>query len=129
MNFEEALKIELESISGLSGKVFPIVSQEGTASPYLTYNKTGYEKYKTLGRVESLVDASYRLDIFHTKFTSLKTLSDLVITKLKTFEFRSIATTGPYIQMCIIDDEVPNFDQETQEYQSTIEIKISYWEV
>ena len=129
LDIEESMVIELQSISGLSSKIFPIMAQRDTSIPYLTYNLNENERTRTILTHDGLIDARYQFDIFHNSYSSLKALSDLVIAKLKTFALKKLASTGVYCQKCDILDEVRTYDEETLLYQCTIDILISYKEV
>jgi hypothetical protein len=126
LKIEEAIYTELNAVTGLSGKVFPIVAQQNTITPYLTYAMTSTERNRTLSTPAGLVEAPYQIDIFHTKYSSLKVLIDLIIEEMKTWEQTNLGVTGPYIQCCTIGESLETFDDETNLYQGTIEIHLAY---
>lgn len=129
MTIEEALKTELSNVTSLSLKVYPLMANHGTTVPYLIYQAQGNERPETMAGHVGLIMRNFQLEIYHNSFSGLKTVSYDVVTKLKTFNFRNLASTGPYCQHCSIIDEVETYDDETQYYQSTIDISITYQEV
>lgn len=127
MFIEEALMYELSSIQGLQRKVYPIVAQQATTVPYLTYRLNTGEIVRNLLSHDSLKMSNYQLDFFHSTYANLVSLRRLVINKIKTWERTNLGGTGPYIQACTIEEEpIETYDDETELYQCTIEIQICY---
>ena len=122
----KALKHEFNSVSGLSGKVFPVKAQEGTEAPYLTYQLQDNERHRVQNGFDGLVDIEFEIDIFHSTYASLVALKNLVIAKVKTFQNSSIGTEGLYCQSVIIDDEFEEWDEDTNLYHGQITIILSY---
>jgi len=126
MNFEESLVVELSTI--LPDKIFPIQVRQDIALPIMVFTLNSVNREMVMDGFDGLIDASYQLDIYHNHYTSLKTLMDTIIQKLKTFNFRTLATTGVYCQSLFIEDEVETYDPTVNEYQGTIDIQVSYQE-
>jgi hypothetical protein len=126
---QEAITAELSAVTGLSGKVYPIEAQQGTSAPYLVYSVSGGERSRTLIQHDGLVMANYQIDLFHTSYTNILSLRRLVLTEMQAWERTNLGGTGPYIQACtILDEPIETFDNETELYQSTIDIQICYTE-
>ena len=127
MNFEEALKIELESVTGLNARVFPINAPDGFASPYCIYETSGkaedktYDGYLDTGRLTCTVD------VIADTYTSMKSYGDLVQAKIKTFQSRIIGSTGPYIQDLTFDELNPElFETQIDKYRKSIGFTVYY---
>jgi hypothetical protein len=126
MNIEQAIYTELSAVTGLSGKVFPMIAQQDINAPYLTYELNGLARVRTLISNDGLIESPYQLDIFHTSYSSLKALIDLVVAEIKTWERTNLGSTGPYIQVCSFGDQVETYDPDNLLYQGTIDINIAY---
>jgi hypothetical protein len=94
--FEEGLKTELTSISGLTNKVFPLSANEGVTTPYVVYisSEGEYEKALGGGYLVGTKEVNCELHILHGSYASLKDLTRQVITKLISFQGRVIGGVG-----------------------------------
>ncbi|UWG96783.1 hypothetical protein LPY66_18180 [Dehalobacter sp. DCM] len=128
MDFEQGLKTELSSITGLDNKVFEIAAPKGTSVPYLIYTLGAIERVKTLDGYAGLVHAQYQVDVFHTEVSSLRTLKKAVTDKLETLDFRQIGGSGPYIQQSEITDDGKVFEDQVNFYKGTISLSADYEE-
>lgn len=127
MDLDKGLKTELSAVSGLSGKVFPLTAQEGTAVPYATYSLVGTDRVKDLTNGhDGLVEGRYEIELFHTRHSDLKVLMNAVIAKLKSLSQTNIGTTGPYIQQLDIENELETYENEALKYRGIIEFNIYY---
>jgi hypothetical protein len=93
MYFEEALKIELESIDSLTNKIFPLTAIEGVGTPYLVYISSEgiYEKYYSGYSGSKEIDAE--LHILSDEYPTLKDITRQVIDKVISFQSRVIGGT------------------------------------
>lgn len=82
MTFEEALKAELETVTGLSGVVFPLQAQEGTPSPYVIYLSQEGLPEKTLDGFLTLRTVHLDLNIMGDTYSTMKTTTQAVIAKI-----------------------------------------------
>jgi hypothetical protein len=126
MAIETAIVTELSAVTGLSGKVFPIVAQQNTVVPYVTYKLVDSERKRILTSPSGLVEAPYQIDVFHSSYSALKLLTDAIIAELKTWEQTNLGITGEYVQAIEISEGIETFDDETNLYQGTIDIHLSY---
>ena len=127
MDINEAIRTELHAI--LTSKVFPILAPDTVIAPYITYQPINTDRIRTLMQFDSLVDAPYQIDIFHTTFANLIALKTQIIAEIKTWMLSTLATTGPYCQAIDITEEIETYDPETKLYQCTIDFTISFKEV
>ena len=127
MRIEEALFTEFSGILNL--RFFPLTAQQGTAFPYGVYTLTGADRTMKLTGFEGVVTATYQIDVFHGTYANLKTLKDLIVAKIKTFNFRNLGGSGPYCQSVEITEDVETYDPQTKEYQCTLDIQITFKEV
>lgn len=123
--FEQALVIQLSTISGLSGKVFPIQAEQGTLTPYLTYSLGSVDREKELNGYNNLNAFSYQFDLISNTYSALKTLMKSLTDKLKTLEGQ---TVGRYIQEIEIQTELINYIPESNLYDGIIEVIFYYQE-
>lgn len=128
MDLEQSLHYELASISGLSTKVFPNTSQQGTTTPYCVYVLVSTDREQELTGHNGMVEARFDIHILHKTYANLKSLMDLVIAKLKTFNLRTIGQNGVFIQQAEIDNEFENFQPNIEVYQGTIEVILYFQE-
>lgn len=127
MDFEAALTTELESVTGLSGKVYPLTAPEGEKAPYCTYELISTERQRVLGTNHTgNVDAQYELNIVNSRHSSMKSLKAAIIAKLKTMWGRNLATTGPYIQDINIINDDDMYNNDTSQYIGIVEFIASY---
>lgn len=128
MDFEQGLTVELSAIAGLTGKVFPLVAEQGTQTPYLVYLLGGNDRVKTLSGHDGLVESQYQLDLYHSTYANLKALKRLVIANLKTYILCNIGGTGPLIQQVeiITDFETAEYVNGVLIYKGIIEFNANY---
>lgn len=130
MTFEEGLVIELNSISGLSSKVYPAIGGEKVTAPHLIYiqNASGDGRLEDLQGHEGLIEVEYQLDVYNSTYSSLKTLLALVISEIKTFQFTNIGISGPYIQHCKILEDFTVYDEAVNLYRGVVVFTATYSE-
>lgn len=129
MSIEKALKVELSAVSGLSGKVFPLIAPEGFAGYYCVYELNNTDRVMTVSSFDGLVESNFSIAVYHETYSQAKDLMDLVVAKVKTFLLRNIGTNGPFCQSVQIENEVEFYDEGSQKFQTQIDILISYKEV
>lgn len=126
---EKKLVEKLQEVTGLSNRVFPLVAKQGQDVPFIVYDRTNTVRDKTLTDFNGLVEVSFQIDIHEKSYSNLKTVSQNVITKLKSFEGQ---TWGSYkIQSCEIENETEDYfdDDDVKWYVSFIDFTIIYKEV
>lgn len=126
MNFEQALVAELNSVSGLPGKCFPLVSPKGTAGTFLVYRKQKMEHVKTLGGFLGKCSANYEIILVAKLYDDLQDLTDAVTDKFKSFLGRSIGTAGPLIENISINHNGDTYAVDAELYRADLAIEIKY---
>ena len=126
MSFESALREELQTISGLSGKIFPINAPEQTLAPYIAYLSSEGTFDKTLTGFLNTREVACELNIIGATYPEMKSLEQQVLTKLKTFPLRTIGTSNVYIQEIILQEPVEMYEAELRMYRCNIEFTITY---
>lgn len=120
---------ELETITELKNKVFPLNAPEGTDAPYLVYISSEGQYDKSLDGFLDTKELGCELNILNVGYKNLKNLSKKVMDKLKSFEGRNIGTDGMYIQELTFDDDSPElYEDQVQFYRKIINFKISFRE-
>lgn len=124
MDLEQGLTVELSALPGLEAKVFPITAAQGTLAPYITYALGSNERTQNLMGQDGSIKSQYQLDLFHSTYVGLKALKRSVIQRIKTFNMRILAGTGPYIQQAEITNDYETYEFEAKLYRGIIEIDI-----
>jgi len=125
LTFEEALVAELESVSGLSGKVFPLNAAEGTKPPYLIYISSDGLPDKTLTGYTESKTIPLEINIICRTYTDLKSLTPAVLAKIRSFQRRTIGMDGPYVQDVAYDEPVELLEPQVMWYRSNFDLRIS----
>jgi hypothetical protein len=126
VDLEEGLTVELAAITGLAGKVFPVMAAQGTKAPYLAYTLGSNDRVNTLSGHASLVQSQYQLDLYHSTYASLKTLKKLVIANIKTYDLRNIGVSGPFVQQVKIITDFDTYEDALELHKGIIEFDIYY---
>lgn len=134
MTFEGALVTELETITELNGKVFPLNAQDAEGNPveapYLIYVSSEGQYDKCLNGFLDMKEVSCELNILHKTYRNMKLLSRQVMAKLKSFEGRIIGIDGPMIQELVFENDSPELYEEQPElYRKIINFRIYFKEV
>lgn len=127
MDFEQGLHSELASITGMTGKVFPLEAPEKTLPDYIVYHLGSKDRISTLNEgPTNQVEPTHELNIVSTTYSGLKTLMPLVIAKLKSILATNIGGSGPYIQNVKIVTEFETKEPATNYYTGIIECQFFY---
>jgi hypothetical protein len=130
MTFEEALRSEVSSVSGLASKVFPLLArsqnQSLLAAPYVAYVSTEGLQEKSLEGYDASRRVSCEIHVVQTSYTSMKSLTKLVMAKILTFQSRVIGTGGPYIQNVTYQEPVELYDDEPKLYRCVIQYEFYF---
>lgn len=94
MNFEEALRNELNTIPELTNKVFPLAAIEGVKTPYLVYISAEGIAQKDLNGYSGVKEVHAELHILADEYSSLKDIAQEVISVVVSFPSRAIGGTG-----------------------------------
>lgn len=126
MNFDEALRDELGSISELINRVFPLKAKEGMKAPYIVYvSSEGIQDKSFQGYLDSkTVDCE--INILHDSYGNMKSLTKEVLAKIISFQDRSIGENGPFIQNVTYERPVELYEKEISLYRCVIDIKVRF---
>lgn len=127
MDFEQALSNELNQISGLSGKVFPLVAQEGTEPPFVIYvSSDGTEEQALDGSYLGLISLMTEIHIVAQTYDDLKTHSRAILAKLQTFFGRVIGDGGPLIKSLTYTEPRESYNSEFGYSSTTFNINVRF---
>jgi hypothetical protein len=128
MNFEEALRAELGTLTELSNKVFPLNADEGTKAPYVVYISSEGVQVKTLQGYMGNKEVDCEINILHDSYANMKALTKEVLAKIISFQGRSIgdlfSKDGPFIQNVTYSKPVEIYEKEVSLYRSVIDITV-----
>lgn len=129
MDFESALRSELASIAGLSGKVYPLAAFEGAESPFVIYSKNNINYIRSFDGTGNTRQGRYQLDVVAGTYAALQVLINAIKNKCTSFEGREIGVSGPFVQSVMIEDITEMFEPEPKFYRANIEITAFFEEV
>jgi hypothetical protein len=124
VTFEEALKYELSTITGMDKKVFPSVVKEGVKPPYVIYVSSEGVYDKTLSGYLDTKEIECEIHVIHTDYGVMKTLTKEVLTKLLTFYGRSIGINGVFIKSFTYDKPEEAFEEEVGFHRSSFGFRV-----
>jgi hypothetical protein len=121
MNFEEALKTELNSIPNLANKVFPLTAIEGVKTPYLVYISNEGVPEKCLSGYFGPKEVNGELHILNDTYSGLKDITKQVISTVESFQNRIIGgTDGVLIQDVTYEKPTEQYIDQLFQYLSII---------
>ncbi|MEH7503287.1 DUF3168 domain-containing protein [Neobacillus drentensis] len=124
MNFEEALKSELNSITGLEDKVFPVFAEEGIKPPFVIYVSSEGQQDKTLDGYLISKEIECEIHVIHSNYSKMKNLTKDALSKLQTFYGRAIGVDGPFIKSLSYDKPIEVHEKEVKLYRSSFDIRV-----
>ena len=124
MNFEEALTYELETITELDEKVFPVSAAEGIRAPFLIYVSSEGVQDNTLDGYLTSKEVECEIHVVHNSYKKMKDLTREVISKLQTFYGRSIGIDGVFIKSLTYDKPTEVSEKEFGFHRSSFDIRV-----
>jgi hypothetical protein len=124
MNFEEALQYELDTITGLDGKVFPFGTSEGVKPPFVIYVSSEGVEDKTLDGYLNSKEIECEIHVINSRYGTMKALTKEVLSKLQTFYGRSIGVDGPFIRSLSYEKPTEVHEKEVGFYRSSFDIRV-----
>jgi hypothetical protein len=125
MNFEEALKNELNGIPDLANKVFPLAATEGVKTPYLVYVSSEGIQEKYLEGYKGSKEIEGELHILSDSYSGLKDITRQVITQVISFQDRVIGgVDGVWIQDVTYERVTEQYIDQLFQYLCIISIKV-----
>lgn len=117
---------QLESITAITGKIFPVDAPESQKMPYVTYALENSDEKKSHEGYRGLFIDTFAFDIISKRADEVKTITKAIRDKLKSIEKTNI---GVYIQEVTIDSASPELKEyEIQAIRKILTVKISYQE-
>lgn len=126
VDFEQALRAELVTLTNLSNKVFPLFAPEGTLPPFVVYQKIRTDYVKTMDGTSANRDGFYEFDLLATTYSDLQSKYVALVEKLKTFVGRNIGTNGPFIQNVTIENAVELYENQADWHRMNLEVKFYF---
>lgn len=126
MNFEEALRYELMTIGGLEDKVFPLTATEGTQPPFVVFGSSNGKKIQTLTGFSAVGEVTAEIHLVVDAYAGLKAFQTEVISKLMTFQGRSIGIDGPFIKSFTYDEPEEAHDTELNFDRCSFDIRVRF---
>lgn len=125
VDFEQGLRNELQTISGLNKKVFPMSAPEGTKTSFVIYNKSNTEIIKTMDGVSKTRSGVYDIDILCDTYAQLQTLFKHVKNKLNSFVGRNL-TSSVFVQNVTYENLIELYEEEVKWYRISMEVRFYF---
>ncbi|MGG4552608.1 DUF3168 domain-containing protein [Paenibacillus humicus] len=129
MDFEEALTMELKTISQVENRVYPLSAPEKTKSPYIAYTSPEGLRVNTVSN-GYLPDKSVEgeINIIAPRYSTMKQITSQVIDLLVSMSQREIGTGGPFINEMIYEKPVELYEAQVNLYRCLIDYKAHFKE-
>lgn len=125
MEVEKAVRAKINTIAELTNKVFPLSAPEGTTAPYVVYVTTADTETDTLGGWIGSYDATVEINVIHSSYSGMKSMSKTVISALKTLNDSTYG--GVDFQAVHIDSNQPElYEKEIDMYRKIINFTANY---
>lgn len=128
VDFEQGLRIELQSIAGLSKKIYPLSAPEGTNAPYIVYSKSSTDIIKTLDGNSKTRSGVYDIDILSNQYNNLQSLFMSVKEKLNGFIGRYIGGDSVYVQNVTYETILELYEPQVKWYRMSMEVRFYFEE-
>ncbi len=132
MNYEQAAIAEFKSIPALNNHVYPLNAPEKVRKsgvPYLILVGSDGVMSKTLSGYVGGKTVQAELVVVASTYPQLKSLTGPVISKLISFEGRTIGDGGPFIQELTYYDPVEFYESEPDLHRCNIDYEVFFEEV
>lgn len=126
MDFEQALTYELQAITGLSGRVFPQKAEENFLPPFVVYISSEGEPIMALSGPTDMTELTCEIHINAESYEQLKSLTKVVLDRLKSFLQRNIGQDGPYIKSISHTEPTEDIDNNTNMQLSSFDIRVRF---
>lgn len=126
MDFEQALVYELQTITGLSGKVFPQQADENIKPPLVVYFSSEGEPVMTLNGPTNMTELDFEVHVIAESYEQLKSLTKAVLDRIRSFFQRAIGQNGPNIRSVSHIEPVEDIDTNTNYHKSSCNIKVRF---
>lgn len=125
---EDDLYANLDTITGLSGKVYALRAGKNVTIPYLVYNRISTGREQTLGGFNGNAEVAFQLDVYHSTRAAMLTVKAAIISRLKTYNQLTIGST--FIQSIEILNEMEDIEElnDTLKFKGIVEFSVYYEE-
>ena len=125
MLIEEALRNELNSITQITNKIYPLIAIEGSKPPYVVYVSNEGLQYKSFDGFYVLKTITFEIHVIHTSYSQLKALTDNVLGVVTSFEGRVIGGSGGvFVSEVTYDNPQEFYEKEVNLYRSYFELRV-----
>lgn len=124
---EKALRYELNKISELENKIFPMNAPQGQKSPYLVY-VTRNKHLKDLDGVTDDRECYLLLNILCSSYSEMKYITKKIEDMISNFPLKSIGEENLYIQDIDITDISESYEDQLKLHRGIISFTIYYKE-
>jgi len=128
MDFETALAAELEGITVLGGRVYPLTAPEGTGKlgTYAIYVSNNGMPTKELGGFVGGRRVPLEIHVFSARYGNIKAAGAAVEALLADMEKRQIGTGGPFIQEVTVREPVELYEDAAKLYHGVHEFEVYF---
>lgn len=125
---ENDLYADLETITGLSGKIYALRAGKSVIVPYAVYNRISTQREQTLTGFVGNAEVAFQLDIYHSTRAAMLTVKANIIARLKTYNQLMIGST--FIQSVEILNEMEDIEElnDNLKFKGIVEFSIYYGE-
>lgn len=107
----------IEAVREVRGKVYPLNAPENGSLPYVVYVSSGTTEDDSLTGWIGSYDTDMEINVLHSSYKAMKTLSESVVGALKEF---------PYGVVYIEENQVELYEPEIQAYRKIIHLQIQH---
>lgn len=124
---EKALRYELNKVSGLENRIFPMNASEGQKPPYLVYI-TSKRPLKDLDGVTENKECYLILNVLCSSYSQMKDISKKIEDIITKFPLRTIGEENLYIQDIDLSDITENYEEQLRLHRGIIPFTLYYKE-
>ena len=124
---EKALRYELNKVSGLENRIFPMNASEGQKPPYLVYI-TSKRPLKDLDGVTENKECYLILNVLCSSYSQMKDIAKKIEDIITKFPLRTIGEENLYIQDIDLSDITENYEEQLKLHRGIIPFTVYYKE-
>lgn len=126
MNFEEALRYELNNINEIKNKIYPLYAPKDATAPFLVYRKNKLKYLMTIDGRRNGIEAEYGLVLITKTYSEAQNISNNIMNVLFDMFSRQIGNNGPYIQALDITYMGDEYEYEADVIRSNFILEVKY---
>ncbi|WP_195990006.1 hypothetical protein [Clostridium sp. D53t1_180928_C8] len=124
---EKALRDELNKVSEIENKIFPMNAPEGQKAPYLVYI-TRKKHLKNLDGVTENKECYLILNVLCSSYSQMKDISKKIEVIITKFPLRTIGEENLYIQDIDLSDITEDYEEQLKLHRGIIPFTVYYEE-